>query len=283
MKVGNITDIDVKLAKIDLSTYRDLKKKKSDFNNEIRKVKTCIKNKQINEAKAGLDKCDKYIDDMVDIINKLPDKSSADDIRRALPIIIGVLGAIVADVTTNIIGRSFTKTNRKYREKLDEINDKEISNYENKKKVMNKLENMENQSAYDEKEHKKLKDELYNIDKEYYKILDEYNSTSDKSKKLNKMRKINGNAEIALPMSSIAAGAVGSFISLKSLKNKSKNILIKCKKKLSDTKAYLEKTTILSESAKESFDDTLVDLYEAVTEGTIDEFEYDSLIDHLLS
>ena len=54
------------------------------------------------------------------------------------------------------------------------------------------------------------------------------------------------------------------------------------KKKLEQVKKYLDKAEKMSKEVKESFDETLYDLFESFYEGNIDEFEYDSLIDHLL-
>ena len=70
---------------------------------------------------------------------------------------------------------------------------------------------------------------------------------------------------------------------LKTFKDKSKKILEKCEKKLEQVKKYLDKAEKMSKAVKESFDDTLNDLYESFYEGNIDEFEYDILIDRLLN
>lgn len=79
-----------------------------------------------------------------------------------------------------------------------------------------------------------------------------------------------------------AAVTAKKISSYKTIKDYCKKMLNKNKKTLEKIKKYLGKVNITNDEVKESFDEALNDLYEAYCEGCIDEFEYDTLVDHLL-
>ena len=92
------------------------------------------------------------------------------------------------------------------------------------------------------------------------------------------LKKITDVATVA----SLGVATVTEIANEKTFKDKTKKMLNKCEKKLEQVEKYLDKAEKMSKEVKESFDETLNGIYDSYVEGTIDEFEYNSLIDHLL-
>lgn len=283
-------------VKQDLNLYKQIKNIKNGFNKEMKIVKANINLNNFSIAKSGLNNCDKYISDMETIINKLPDKSTADFIKPLVPAILSFVTAVGVGLQFN---RKLFSSNNKIVDMEDEIrrNNDSILSKEDAIKELNKKKSLAS---------KEIKSATYcgmgeffvNIYKEKYesikeecdKLLKEVNEIADKNEEIrnninkakNESDTINRNHRV-FGATTLGVGAVGTLISLKPLKSKAKSILNKCKKVLDDTRKYLDKVEKMSKAVKESFDETLDSIYESFTEGTIDEFEYDTLMDHLLN
>ena len=71
-------------------TFGDLKKAKSEFDKELNRVKICINTNKIGEAKSGIDKCDSHITKMENIIDRMPDKTAADIVKKLVPTVLAI-------------------------------------------------------------------------------------------------------------------------------------------------------------------------------------------------
>lgn len=69
---------------------------------------------------------------------------------------------------------------------------------------------------------------------------------------------------------------------IKTYKDKCKKQLKRSKKSLERLKKYLDKMKTVDEEVKESLCDTINIVHEAAQNGTIDEYEFDMLLDHIL-
>ena len=293
-------------------TFGDLKKAKSEFDKELNRVKICININKIGEAKSGIDKCDSHISKMESIIDRMPDRTAADIVKKLVPTVLAILSSTVVSIAYfdkradeleeeyNKLSREETRNWKKYhkaKDKADDIKDqidiqkhiqgeraKQISrlqgNLDDRSKT--KLSNLNDDYNEISSLIEKLESQYKEIDKEgntaYNKatfVGGEIDQNNDKLIKNNIGKKV-------VTGSTLGVGVLTS-ISLKPLKQKAKVILNKCKKRLERTKKYLAKIENMNKSVKESFDETLDDLYIAFTEGIIDKYEYDVLSSHLLS
>lgn len=281
-------------VKQDLTLYKELKKVKSEFDKEVKSAKSSINRNNFSEAKTSLSKCEGYINNMESIIDKLPDKSTVDTAKKTLFFIVSSLTSLVANLAY------FNNKENKLDKQRESINNEYIKNKNDFDKTMVKLnkntfarmkkdDEITAKLGTNNKELESLYSEIHDMDKEWSKLFDKIpeidkNIESNKKDYDNITKKIKNIDKERLGSSAISGIGIGTATALiKPLKQKAKNILKKCKKILSNTKAYLDKVEKMSKAVKESFDETLDSLYEAFTEGTIDEFEYDTLMDHLLN
>lgn len=110
------------------------------------------------------------------------------------------------------------------------------------------------------------------------KSFEKMNKNNDVELYKDELKKISDTATAV----TIGANTVSSLVGTKTFKDKSKKMLSKCEKKLENVKKYLDKVEKMGNEVKESLDETLNDLYVSYIEGCVDEFEYDTLVDHLL-
>lgn len=272
--------------KQDLALYKELKTIKSNFDKEMKTVKASIKVNNFSSAKSGLNNCDKYISNMENIIDKLPDKTTSDYVKKIVPMIISILSIPIElfcfMFPLKDLENKHEFINKKLKKDQSERTTIIQSKYMNTT-IVDEYENLEKDKGID------LKKEINDL-KEIYKKMDDREKRLDlnidwlqrKNETLANKRNNLNKAQNIVINGTIAGGVIAS-ISLKPLKSKAKNILKKYKKKLDSTRKYLDKVEKTSKAVKESLDETLESLYESFTEGTIDEFEYDTLIDHLLS
>ena len=287
-------------VKQDLTLYKELKKVKSEFDKEVKSAKSSINRNNFSEAKTSLSKCEGYINNMESIIDKLPDKSTVDTAKKTLFYIVSVLTGTVANIA--YFNNNDSKLNKEKESIVDEYNKNERDLSKTKDKLNENYKQHVKYSVffnYWSKFHKndpslsramdELKSEIKELDKEFSKLTDdetkiEINMNKNKKEYENITKKIKNNEKKSYGLTAASGIGIGiATASIKTLKQKAKNILKKCNKILANTKAYLDKVEKMSNAVKESFDETLDSLYEAFTEGTIDEFEYDTLMDHLLN
>ena len=285
--------------KQDLSTYKEIKKVKNDFSREIKSVKSNITKNNFKEAKNGLKICDKYISDMETIINKLPDKSTVDFIKPLVPAILSFVTAVGVGLQFNNKLRDMAERQDKYDNVSRELRHEKIQLSSTERKIKKVSDDLDKLDITDkdpkewwiynrpikanlERDYKDLNEECRRISFRI-KLLESEKGRIEENidKAEDDMKKLNGKHR-AFGATTLGVGAVGTLISLKPLKSKAKAILNKCKKVLNDTRKYLDKVEKMSKAVKESFDEALDNIYDSFTEGTIDEFEYDTLIDHLL-
>lgn len=124
-------------VKQDLNLYKQIKNIKNGFNKEMKIVKANINLNNFSIAKSGLNNCDKYISDMETIINKLPDKSTADFIKPLVPAILSFVTAVGVGLQFN---RKLFSSNNKIVDMEDEIrrNNDSILSKEDAIKELNK-------------------------------------------------------------------------------------------------------------------------------------------------
>lgn len=279
----------VTTAKQDLAVYKNIKKNKSDFNSEYKKIGLNVNKQNFPEAKKNIATCEGYITEIEKLVDNIPNSSSYDTAKNLVVALIGFLTMIAAAPCYHFVKKTERNFNeeklKRIKEKRDKQDIKSRASFDiwaktDKASRDDKINEVERESLVklSEKyldEFKKQRAKKEELDKKHNKTL--YNNLDrDFINKSNEERNIS-NIEITA-----ASGSFLALISMKPLKAKAKNVLKNCRNKLDKTKAYIDKVERMSNAVKESFDETLDSLYEAFTEGAIDEFEYDTLVDHLL-